>query len=521
MKFFLFKNWIVLTIGAALIASMVMAIRNKTTIDHNSALQQQSARIKGLTKEILSETVHGLDLGLRGFALSREDKMLIPYRKAIEQNDHIFKELELLLAKQHYSKLADLRLVEAEVHSYIALCNQMIDIIKKDSTLNKVVAMLREDPGYVVWKKYDDFSRPLNVFEDSIYEQALTNYNTAIRNNLILQVCIALLILPALYLFMSQLRKERDARQGLLLEVEQNDRKFVFNPGTERNTDAKIVIDTSIKNSQAASDFIKAMASGNYKVEWNGLTEQNKGLNEETIAGNLMDMREKLKLVKKEDDQRNWINEGLAEFSEVVRNYQNDSNELGNRCVSFLTKHLKAQQGSLFVLEGEESDPYLMLSASYAFDRKKWIEKRIDIGVGLLGQAYLEGDVVQIKDLPHGYTNITSGLGGDTPRHMIIVPVKYDLTTVGLVEIASFYLLEEHHITFVKKACEFLASAILNTKTTHKMKYLLEQAQVNEENMRQREEEMRQNMEELQATQEELVRKEREMQKQLESVSER
>ncbi len=85
-------------------------------------------------------------------------------------------------------------------------------------------------------------------------------------------------------------------------------------------------------------------------------------------------------------------------YSEVVRNYQNDSNELGNRCVSFLTKHLKAQQGSLFVLEGEESDPYLMLSASYAFDRKKWIEKRIDIGVGLLGQAYLEGegDVVQI-----------------------------------------------------------------------------------------------------------------------------
>ncbi len=113
---------------------------------------------------------------------------------------------------------------------------------------------------------------------------------------------------------MSQLRKERNARQGLLLEVEQNDRKFVFNPGSERNTDAKIVIDTSIKNSQAASDFIKAMASGNYKVEWSGLTEQNKGLNEETIAGNLMDMREKLKLVKKEDDQRNWINEGLAEL---------------------------------------------------------------------------------------------------------------------------------------------------------------------------------------------------------------
>ena len=301
MKKYLLKNWIVLTIGAALIASMLMAMRNKTTIDNNTALQQQSSKVKVLIKEILSETVHGLDLGLRGFALAKEEKMLIPYRKAIEQNNKIFRELELLLVKQNYPKIADLRLVEAEVHSYIALCNQMIDVVKTDTTLNRLVATLKEDPGYVVWKKYDDFSRPLNAFEDNIYQQALTNYNTAIRNNLILQVCIVLLILPALYRFMSQLRKERNARQGLLIEVEQNDRKFVFNPGTEQNTDEKIVIETTIRNSQAASDFIKAMASGNYNVEWDGLTEQNKTLNEETIAGNLVDMREKLKLVKKED----------------------------------------------------------------------------------------------------------------------------------------------------------------------------------------------------------------------------
>jgi CHASE3 domain sensor protein len=521
MKKFLLKNWIVLTIGAALIASIVMAIRNKTTIDNNSALQQQSAKVKGLTKEILSETVHGLDLGLRGFALSKEQKMLIPYTKAIEQNNKLFRELESLLAEQHYSKLADLKLVEAEVNSYITLCNQMIDVVKTDTTINRVVATLKEDPGYVVWKKYDDFSRPLNAFEDSLYQQAMTNYNTAIRNNLILQVCIALLILPALYLFMSQLRKERESRQILLLEVEQNDRRLVFNPGTDRNTDAKIVIDTSIKNSQAASDFIKAMANGNYNVEWNGLTDQNRTLNNETIAGNLIDMREKLKMVKKEDEQRNWVNEGLTEFSEVVRNYQNDSKELDFRCVSFLTKHLKAQQGSLFVLEGEAPDQYLALTAAYAFDRKKWIEKKIEIGVGLLGQAFLEGDVVQIKDLPHNYTHVTSGLGGATPRHLIIVPIKYDVTTVGLMEIASFSTFEDHHIAFIKKACEFLASAILNTKTTHKMKHLLEQAQINEENMKQREEEMRQNMEELQATQEELVRKEKEMQRQLEEVSEK
>lgn len=520
MRRFLLNNWIILTICAALIASIIMAIRNKATIDRNSALQEQSQKVKVLTKQILSETVHGLDLGLRGFALSKEEKMLIPYRKAIEQNDQLFAELKASLAEQQYPKISDLTNVQVEVDAYIALCNRMIEVVKTDTTLNKVVNMLREDPGYVVWKKYDDFSRPLNQFEDAIYEQALANYNSAIRSNLILQICIAVLILPALFIFMGHLRKEREARQQLVLEVERNDRKFVFDPGTDRSTDARKVIETSIKNSQAASDFIKEMANGNYNVEWKGLTEDNKTLNEETIAGNLIDMREKLRLVKKNDEQRNWGNEGLAKFSELVRSHQTDSKELANRCVSFLSRYLGAQQCSLFIAEGEEGHRYLSLEACYAFDRKKWIEKKIEVGSGLIGQAFLEGDVVQLKELPEGYTRITSGLGEATPRHLVIVPVKNDVQTVGLIEMASFHFFEPHQITFLQKAGEFLAAAIISSQTTYKMKYLLEQAQINEENMRQREEELRQNMEELQATQEGLLRKEREMQQHLESIDE-
>lgn len=517
MRNFFKHNWIVLAIGTILIASMLMAIRNKAIIEKNSALQQQSEQVKELTKEILSETMHGLDIGLRGFSLVKEESMLVPYKKAIEKNGPIFKELEMLLAQQQYPDLAELQAVKTEVDAYIAFCNQMIEVARQDS-IQGVVSMLREDRGYGVWKKYDDFSKPLFLFEDDINQKALANYNAAIRNNLILQVFMVLLALPALMLFTSRIRKEREARNGLLLEVEKNDRKYVFDPGTPPSSDAKAVIDSSIKNVRTASDFIKGMARGNYDVTWNGLTEKNQDLNKETLAGNLLDMREKLKSVKREDEQRNWVNEGLAQFSEIVRNNQENSQQLADRCVSYLSKYLGAQQCSLFVLEGEDPDHFLKLSACYAFDKKKWVEQRIDIGAGLVGQAYLEGDTLQLKDIPQGYTKITSGLGDSTPKHLIIVPLKYDIHTVAVIEIASFSFFEEYQIGFLKKAGEFLASAILNSQTTYKMKSLLEQATINEENMRQREEEMRQNMEELQATQEELVRKEREMQKRLSGV---
>jgi CHASE3 domain sensor protein/putative methionine-R-sulfoxide reductase with GAF domain len=517
MRNFFINNWIVIALGLALVASMLVAVRNKQIIEDNSALQKQSELVKELTKEILSGTMHGLDIGLRGFALTRDEKMLEPYRKAIETNAGTFRDLEQILVQQGYGGLADLQSVKIEVDAYVAFCNKMIAVTKMDS-LNQVIEMLREDRGYGVWKKYEDFSKPLFIFEDNINQKALSTYNAAIRGNLILQVCMVLLALPALILFMRRITKEREARHELLLEVEDNDRKFVFDPGTERNTDANVVINTSIKNIRTASDFIKAMAREEYDVTWKGLTEENQKLNKETLAGNLLDMREKLKVVKQEDDQRNWMNEGLARFSEIVRNNQSNSQELADRCVSFLAKYLNAQQCSLFVLEGEEPDQFLKLTACYAFDKKKFVEKRIDIGSGLVGQTFLEGETLQLKDIPQGYTKITSGLGDSTPAHLIIVPLKYDVHTVAVIEIASFLFFEGFQISFLQKAGEFLASAILNSQTTYKMKHLLEQANINEKSNRQREEEMRQNMEELQATQEELVRKEREMQQRLEII---
>jgi CHASE3 domain sensor protein len=516
MKKFLVNNSVVLIIGSALIVSMVMAIRNHFIIKENEALLKQTELVSERTKEILSRTMHGLDLGVRGYSLTLEDNMLIPYREAVEKNDATFRELETQLTAQQYPSLDKLAALKAEVHSYVEYCNQMINVAK-DSTA-QLIAMLKEDRGYAVWKKYDEFSRPLFEFEDHLHQKAMADYNAAIRNNLFLQISMVLLGLPALFLFISRIHKERNARQRLLHNMEENDRQYVFNPGTNHRATPDEVINTSIRNVRQASDFIKGIANGNYGVSWEGINEQNRTVNQETLAGNLLHLREQLRKVKVADDQRNWLNEGLAQFSELVRNHQSNSEQLADRCVSFLTKHLKAQQGSLFVVTDDGYSQHLKLASCFAFDKKKFVTKEIDIGSGLVGQAFLEGELVQLKQIPQGYMKITSGLGEATPNHLVIVPLKYDLKTVAVLEIASFNVFADHEIEFLKKAGEFLASAILSTQTTNKMSQLLEQARVNEEGMRQREEEMRQNMEELQATQEELVRKEREMQRHLQDA---
>lgn len=504
MNKFLNENWIILVIGVFLMASMTLAIRNNYVIEENHQLQQQTQLIRQRTQSILSLTMHGLDLGVRGFALTKDNAMLRPYEEAIQKTPGIFFQLDSLLQLQDYDSKA-LEAVKAEVNSYIRFSKEMVGTAQADN-MPQFISMLQEDKGYDVWKKYAAFSDPLFAYEEELNKQAIANYRAAMRNNLILQISILLLAMPLLYLFIIKMRRERDGRASLLKKVEENDREFVFNSGVHHHTSASEVNDTSIRNVKKASSFITQMADGNYEVDWEDLNTENQLLNKTTLAGKLLQLRDKLKQVKQEDEKRNWVNEGLTAFSEIIRTHQQDKKALANHSVIYIANYLKAQQAGLFILEGEDNDAHLELAACYAFNRKKFLTKRINIGEGLIGQTYLEGEVVQLKVIPSGYTHITSGLGEATPRYLVIVPFKYETHIPAIIEVSSFNDLEEHHLQFLKKAGEYLASAIVNSQNTSRMKVLLENASYNEKQMRQREEELRQNMEELQATQEQLVR---------------
>jgi CHASE3 domain sensor protein len=515
MKKFLTEKWFILAVAVitvALVVNMVFTVRNNLIIERTTEIVQETEEVALQTDKILTSTMHRLDIGVRGFGLTKDAAMLDPYHQAIELNPGVFRDLGSLLKKQNYPDMAALKGIEEEINAYIGLTKKMVDLARIDS-METFNSMLKLDKGYDVWIKYEKFAKSLKAYEDNLRKEAYDSYKAAVRSNFVLQVVIVVLTVPVLFFILMRIRSEQMARRKLLNQVEENDRKYVFNSGSDRVLSPEEIIETSIQNTRKASEFIKTMANGNYAVEWDGLNGQNAKLNDQTLAGDLINMREKLKTVKAEDEKRNWMNEGLAKFSEIVRNHQHEPKVLADKCVSFLTKYLASQQGSLFVLEGEEGAEYLNLASSYAFDKKKWVEKRIEIGNGLIGQAYLEGDITQLKDVPNGYTQITSGLGDATPKYIVIVPLKYDVHTVAVVELASFTNFEAHHTMFLKKAGEFLASAILNSQTTQKMKALLDNARMNEEQLRAQEEEMRQNMEELQATQEELVRKEKERMK--------
>lgn len=233
------------------------------------------------------------------------------------------------------------------------------------------------------------------------------------------------------------------------------------------------------------------------------------------LGKSLIEMRDSLRNAyleeenrKIEDQKRTWANEGFAKFADILRQNNNDFQVLCDDIIKNVVKYIEANQGGIFLWnEEDKNDQHFDLVSTYAWDRKKYVTKRIEKGEGLVGACAMEKETVFLTDVPEDYVAITSGLGSANPRCVILVPLKHEEAILGVIEMASFKVMEKHQINFLEKIAESIASTISSVRINARTKALLEQSQQQAEEMAAQEEEMRQNMEELQATQEEAARK--------------
>lgn len=276
-------------------------------------------------------------------------------------------------------------------------------------------------------------------------------------------------------------------------------------------------LNSLIRGLKETTDFSIEIGKRNFESPFVPLSE------EDNLGNALLEMRTNLKHAteeevrrKKEDDQRNWAAQGIATFSDILRQNNDNIEKLSLDIISNLVKYCDANQGGLFVVnDDDENDPFIEMTAAYAYNRKKFLEKRIEMGVGLIGRAVQESETIYMTDIPNNYITITSGLGEENPKSILIVPLVVNDKVYGVIEMASFKEFQKYQIDFIEKIGENIASTLSSVKVNIRTADLLEQTKQQAEEMRAQEEEMRQNMEELQATQEESARREAELEKQV------
>jgi len=210
---------------------------------------------------------------------------------------------------------------------------------------------------------------------------------------------------------------------------------------------------------------------------------------------------------KMEDDQRNWVSEGLAKFGDILRTSFENMEDFAYNIISYLVKYLDANQGGFFLVEQEDGqEKYFDLKASYAYDRRKFADKKIVWGEGIIGTCALEKQSVYMTDLPDGYLEITSGIGQATPDHLLIVPLIVQNEVLGIIELASFKTILDFEIGFVESIAESTSITLSSLRGNIRTASLLKESQSQAEALAMQEEKMRQGMEQLKQTQEQAAK---------------
>jgi len=249
--------------------------------------------------------------------------------------------------------------------------------------------------------------------------------------------------------------------------------------------------------------FTHALIAGDlsHNVELT-LTEQSLSDTLNKLKDSLTRNREMERQRRLDEKQRNWISEGLAEFGDILRKHSQEMETMTYEVISALVLYLEANQGAVFLAREDQREKYLEMVSCFAYERKKFPDKRVAWGDGLIGAAALERKGYYTEKIPDGYLSITSGLGKANPRYLLIEPLIWNNQVFGIIELASFKRMEDYKIQFVQRVAENIATTINIMESNLRTEQLLKETRAQADQLVIQEEQVRQNMEALKLAQE-------------------
>jgi HAMP domain-containing protein len=276
-----------------------------------------------------------------------------------------------------------------------------------------------------------------------------------------------------------------------------------------------------VSNLKDIAAFSRSMATGDFTGHYDILSSEDElgdALNRLKVS--LMESMKDSEVRRREEENRTWSAQGLAKFSSLFREAEDNLKDLSSILMKELVNYTEADVGALFITRGEasEEEHYLEVSGSYAFDREKQIHRSFRFGEGLVGRAALEKELIYISDLPPDYMKIRSGLGEDAPASILLVPVVLDQVVLGVMELASLGEMPSHQIDFIRQLADALAATLAKVKANLQNRKLFEQTKKQAEALSSQEKVFMENMVQLEKAHEQSVAREAELLKEIEKL---
>ncbi|MEV6116863.1 HAMP domain-containing protein [Streptomyces sp. NPDC052109] len=212
--------------------------------------------------------------------------------------------------------------------------------------------------------------------------------------------------------------------------------------------------------------------------------------------------------------EQDWLKGNLARISGLMQG-RRDLEDVASLIMSELTPVVSAQHGAFFVAmplmegkdagDGEENYELRMLG-SYGYSMGS-MPTSFRPGEALVGTAAEERRAILVENAPSGYLKISSGLGEAPPAQVIVLPVLFEGTVLGVIELASFTPFTQIQKDFLNQIAEMIATSVNTISVNTKTELLLKQSQELTEQLRERSAELENRQKALQASNAELEEK--------------
>lgn len=231
MRVLLRKNiiyFVVSLISILLVTNIALTYFNNSIIKRNQEIQVKVEKIKQYFDQIGKSVIHSMDIGLRGYAVIKNEQFAAPLHDGLSWKDSIFTSVEEPLRDLHYD-FGLFNVFKDSVNSYARYCSNLKQLLAAGKN-EEFIRMFSQDKGAHLWWQYLQVEDHINGFTESIDNLSKRNYETALYRNQILQVILFLICVPTLLITtsytiktfgLSELLRESQAEKNKLLS-EQN-----------------------------------------------------------------------------------------------------------------------------------------------------------------------------------------------------------------------------------------------------------------------------------------------------------
>jgi signal transduction histidine kinase/HAMP domain-containing protein/ActR/RegA family two-component response regulator len=190
------------------------------------------------------------------------------------------------------------------------------------------------------------------------------------------------------------------------------------------------------------------------------------------LKDNINRMIGNLKETTRTNQEQDWLKTNLARLSGLMQG-QRDPQELAGLIMSELTPLVSAQQGLFFLADDET----LTMVAGYGVRRPDDDALCFRLGESLVGQSAKEKKTIRISSAPPDYIRISSGLGASPPADVIVLPLLFEGSVLGVIELATVMPFTEVHRDLLEQLKETIGVTVNTILASSRTDALLAESQ--------------------------------------------